>query len=230
MTAKLTLFDQDLRGLLARMIADRGHGPTLDELAAAAGADAAHIERSLRALHEAHALLLHPHKCEPWVVHPFALSPGGCWVETPQRGYWANCLYCALGIAAALHSDAIVTTRLGGESETRTYRVADGALLDTDGVFHLSTPAARWWDNVIHACASFQPFASEADVDPWCERHAMPRGAVMTLPELWRFASDWYGNCLEKPWRKQNPEQVRALLDRNGLTGPFWALSSPGSA
>jgi hypothetical protein len=107
-------------------------------------------------------LLLHPHACEPWVVHPFALAPGSCWVQTNERGYWANCLYCAFGIAAALRRDAVVTTRFGGEAESVRYVISDGAPDRRDDVFHLSTPAARWWDNVIFACSSFQPFASEA--------------------------------------------------------------------
>jgi hypothetical protein len=222
--AELTEADQDLRGLLTRMIAERGHAPPLAELAAAAGLGEAETDRSLRRLHEAHALLLHPRSREPWAVHPFALSPGSCWVETPGRGYWANCLYCALGIAAALRSDARITTRLGGEGENRVFRVENGALIDRDFVFHLSIPVARWWDNVIHACASFQPFAAEADIDPWCERHALPRGAVISPAALWRFASDWYGTCLDEPWRKRSKEEIRALFDRHGLTGPFWAL------
>jgi hypothetical protein len=220
----LTQFDQDLRGLLTRAIAERGHAPTLPELAALAGADEAAIELSLRRLHASHSLLLHPHRCEPWVVHPFALSAGGCWVETPARGYWANCLYCGLGIAAALDSDAVLTARLGGEGVTATWRVENGKLRDAAGVFHLSVPVAHWWDNVIHACASFQPFVEESDVDPWCERHAMQRGAVMTLDQLWRFASDWYGAYLRAPWRKRSIEEVRAVFQANGLTGPFWEV------
>src|SRR3712207_2235739 len=122
----LTAFDQDLRGLLTRMIAERGHAPAIGELAATAGVPQAEAEASLRRLHETNALLLHPNRVEPWAVHPFALAPGSCWVETAGRGYWANCLYCGLGIAAALRRDATVTTRLGGESETAVYRVRDG--------------------------------------------------------------------------------------------------------
>lgn len=220
---ELSLADQELRGLLTRLIAQRGHAPSLEALAGAAGLSPDEAEASLRRLHDAHALLLHPHQCTPWAVHPFALAPGSCWVETPERGYWANCLYCGLGIAAALKSDARVTTRLGGEGETAVYRVANGKLLDRRGVFHLSTPAAHWWDNVIFACATFQPFAHESEVDPWCERHALPRGHVMTLDALWAFASDWYGRYLETPWRKRTVSQVRALFDRHGLTGPFWS-------
>ena len=221
--AELSLADQHLRGLLARAIARRGHAPTAAELAAEAETSVAEVEAALRRLHEAHALLLHPHCCEPWVVHPFALSPGSCWVETAERGYWANCLYCALGIAAALAADARITTRLGGEARIACYRVEGGRLLDTEGVFHLSTPAREWWDNVIHACASFQPFAGEEEVDPWCTRHALPRGHVMSLDALWRFASDWYGNCLAEPWRKRSAAEVRALFDANGLAGDFWS-------
>lgn len=223
MTA-LSRFDQDLRGLLTRTIAQAGHAPSNLALAAAAGCDLMTVEASLRRLHESHSLLLHPHKCEPWVVHPFALAAGGCWVETPVRGYWANCLYCGLGIAAALDGDAVLTARLGGEADTATYRVRDGRLLDTDGVFHLSTPVARWWDNVVFACASFQPFADEADIDSWCRRHAMPRGATMSMDALWRFASDWYGSYLREPWRKRTPDEVRALFEGHGLTGPFWEV------
>ena len=220
----LTIFDQDLRGSLTRAIADRGHAPTVAELAAAAGVAEQAVLASLGRLHDAHALQVHPDRPEPWAVHPFALAPGGCWVETSERGYWANCLYCGLGIAAALRRDATITTRLGGESETAVYRVRDGALVDTDGVFHLSTPAARWWDNVIFACSTFQPFNDEAEIDGWCERHRLPRGAVMTLEQLWRFASDWYGNYLDIPWRKRSAGDVRALFGRHGLIGPCWSV------
>lgn len=223
--SELTERDQDLRGLLTRAIAETGSAPSLSELAACANTDLDGVEASLARLHDAHALLLHPHTCEPWVVHPFALAPGSCWVETPSRGYWANCLYCGLGIAASLQCDAIITTRLGGEDTTVRYRVASGRLLDADGVFHLSTPLARWWDNVIYACSSFQPFASEEEIQPWCDRHAMQQGAVMTLEALWSFASDWYGQYLRGPWRKRTPTQVRAMLDAHGLTGPFWAIA-----
>ena len=223
MTA-LDAFDQDLRGLLARMIAERGHAPDIADLAAASGTDAGQVEQALRRLHDAHALLLHPHKCEPWVVHPFALSAGSCWVETPARGYWANCLWCGLGIAAALKADAAITTRLGGESETVRYQVSNGQLIETDNLFHLPVPAAHWWDNVIFACASFQPFADEADIDPWCERHAMARGAVLTLDRLWPFARDWYGGCLQEQWRKRSPDEIRTLFAAHGLTGRFWEI------
>lgn len=216
--------DHQVRSALTQRIADLGHAPTNEALALQLGLSLDDLEASLQRLHQAHALLLHPHACRPWVVHPFALSAGSCWVQTARFGYWANCLYCGFGVAAALRCDAEITTRLGGEGETVRYVIENGAPHETSDVFHLSTPVAQWWDNVIFACASFQPFRSEADIGSWCGRHSLPKGAVLAMPALWRLASDWYGNYLEAGWRKRTPEAARDLFRRHNLLGPFWKV------
>jgi len=216
--------DHEVRGALTRKIAVLGHAPTNAALAGEMGRTIAEVEASFGRLQAAHALLLHPHACRPWVVHPFALSAGSCWVQTPTLGYWANCLYCAFGIAASLRSDAVISTRRGGEATPATYEIRGGSPAATTDIFHLSTPPAGWWDNVIFACASFQPFEAQADIDAWCRRHALPRGAVLNIPALWDFARDWYGNYLQKPWRKRTNEEARALFMRHGLVGPFWEI------
>jgi hypothetical protein len=220
----LSAEDQALRGVLALAIAETGHAPSSAALAERVGVTVAEAEAGLRRLHDAHALLLHPRNNRPWVVHPFALSPGSCWVQTPRLGYWPNCFYGAFGIAAVLSSAAITTPPIGGEAETVRYVVADGHPRRSTDVFHLSTPVAQWWDNVVFACASFQPFHAERDIDAWCARHAMPRGEVLAMPELWAFASDWYGHHLDQPWRKRSLEDVRALFARHGLTSEFWKI------
>ncbi len=216
--------DEAVRGALTRAIARLGHAPGLGALANELSRPAADVARSLQRLADAHALLLHPGTTTPWVVHPFALSAGSCWVETARGGYWANCLYCACGIAAAMRCDAHIHTRYGGEAQAVTFHVRNGALVDTGDIFHLSTPAARWWDNVIFACASFQPFRSRQDVDAWCERHGLPHGAVLSLPQLWNFARDWYGAYLDEPWKKRSRQEAQAVFRRHDLTGPFWDL------
>jgi hypothetical protein len=216
--------DRQLRGALTRMIAQLGFAPSNGQLATALKATEGEVEAGLRRLHDAHALLLHPHRCEPWAVHPFALSPGSCWVETASGGWWANCVYCAFGIAAALNEDANIFTRLGGEGEAVELHVRAGDVVERDLLLHLSTPVRDWWSNVIHACSTFQPFRSEADIDGWCARHRFPKGAVVSFPRMWRFAADWYGGYLREPWRKRSAEEVRALFSRHGFTGEFWSL------
>ena len=217
--------DETVRGELTRLIARLGHAPSLEQLAARVGRSAGEAATHLQRLADAHALVLHPGSVRPWVVHPFALAPGSCWVQTPEKGYWANCLYCALGIAAALKCDAVITTRYGGEAETVRYEVAGGEVHPAHDLFHLSTPPARWWDNVVFACSTFQPFRTESDIDAWCMAHDLPRGAVMSIPQLWAFAHEWYGAYVDQPWHKRSAEEVRDVFQRHGLTGPFWSVS-----
>lgn len=158
------------------------------------------------------------------MVHPFALSAGGCWVEMSDRGYWANCLYCGFGIVQALQCEAVVTTRYGGEGETARYAVGPDRGPEAGDVFHLSVPVRHWWDNVLHACASFQPFRDEAEAEAWCARHDMPKGVVLSMPQLWGFAGDWYGGYIRAPWKKRTPDEIREVFERNGLTGNFWRV------
>lgn len=140
MTTVATTLEEQVRGVLTQQIAQRGHAPSNDELASSLHCSPKEIEDALLALHSAHSLLLHPHLVKPWVVHPFALYPASCWVRVGAQGYWATCLYCAFGIAAALKADADIFTRFGGESEQCLVRVRDQDVVEKDLVFHLSTP------------------------------------------------------------------------------------------
>ncbi|MCA0911272.1 organomercurial lyase [Qipengyuania gaetbuli] len=223
-TEPLTPFELQVRGELTRAIAELGYAPTNEALGERIGAPVATVERALKRLNDAHALQLHPHCCKPWAVHPFALSPASCWVEAGARGWWANCLYCGMGIAAAIGEDAAIHTRLGGEGEPVVVHIENQNVQERELLFHLSTPVREWWDNVIHACATFQPFRSEAEIDLWCQRHALPRGAVVPMERMWLFASEWYGDYLREPWKKRSVEDASAVFAKHGFEGDFWRL------
>lgn len=161
MPTAVTAFEERVRSALTQQIAERDHAPINGELASSLHCPLKEIEDAPSALHSTHSLLLHPHEIKPWIVHPFAPYPASCWVQVGLQGYWATCLYCALGIAAALKADADIVTRFGGESEQCFIQVRGQDIVEKDLVFHLSTPIREWWDNVIHSCASFQPFRHE---------------------------------------------------------------------
>jgi hypothetical protein len=50
-------------------------------------------------------------------------------------------------------------------------------------------------------------------------------GAVVDLDTLAAMATDWYGDRLDPDWRPRTVGASQAILDRHGLTGPFWALA-----
>jgi len=68
-------------------------------------------------------------------------------------------------------------------------------------------------------------FRSEEDVDAWCRARGRPRGAVLDLEQLQALARLWYGDRLDSDWRPRSVADSQAILDRVGLTGPFWQLS-----
>jgi hypothetical protein len=68
-------------------------------------------------------------------------------------------------------------------------------------------------------------FRSEAHVDRWSEEKGMPRGAVLSMRQLWGLARTWYGDRLSKQWRRKTAEEAEELFEELGLTGAFWKLT-----
>jgi hypothetical protein len=68
-------------------------------------------------------------------------------------------------------------------------------------------------------------FRSEEHVEEWVRTGQGPRGALLTLDQLWGLAEAWYANRMDPDWRRRTPEEAQALLDSLGLTGDFWRLA-----
>jgi hypothetical protein len=103
----------------------------------------------------------------PWVVHPFSLTPTINWIEGRRAGWWAPCIWCALGVAALVGGEVRVHTRYGAGSEPLTIPVTDGKPVGfEDLVIHFAIPlpglgttctnTARW------CCRSALPVRSRS--------------------------------------------------------------------
>ncbi|HWU88979.1 MAG TPA: organomercurial lyase, partial [Kofleriaceae bacterium] len=98
-------------------IVHRGHPPRLEELARALAISRDEAAASLRRLHDGHGLVLHPGSTDVWIAHPFSASPAAVWVAAGTRGWWAPCLWCAMGIVALAAPSATIHARYAGEHE-----------------------------------------------------------------------------------------------------------------
>lgn len=65
-------------------------------------------------------------------------------------------------------------------------------------------------------------FRSEEHVDRWLA--GRERGAVISITKLAELAEAWWGDRLSPEWEPHTRQQNQAILDRLGLTGPFWNL------
>ena len=80
---------------------------------------------------------------------PFSGIPTKFPVEANGKQYYANCVWDAYGIAAALHSDAISRASDGHTGEPLTLEIKNSQPVLKPYVAHFAVPAAQWWDNLV---------------------------------------------------------------------------------
>lgn len=208
---------------------EHGHAPGLSALASSLGLDADTTSASLRRLHAGHGLVLHPDSVAVWIAHPFSASPTNVCVTSGERTWWAPCMWCAAGVLALLpasSSDALVHARWRGEHEPLVL-AGDSS---TDPLIHFAHSPRDAWSNVVHWCATVQPFKAAADIDEWCERHRMPRGEAMPWSQVVALGRAWYSGHAAPAWRKWTTRQANAIFESVGLRSPFWRLPESDDA
>lgn len=125
--------------------------PTSADVGNALGAPAEEVEAAFDRLHTKRLLVP-----EPGRPSQIRMAPPFSGVETPflvrvrDKSYFANCVWDAFGIPAALHEDAAVEAADAHTGEPMTLEVKDGRPVPQPSVIHFAVPAARWWEDIIH--------------------------------------------------------------------------------
>ncbi len=144
-------FDTAVKLNIYESFAETARAPTSAEVGRALGAPVQEVEAAFDRLHEKRLLVP-----EPGNPSRIRMAPPFSGIETPfrvsaqGRRYFANCVWDAFGIPAALHEDAVVEGSDGSTGEPMTLEVRDGRPVPQPCVIHFAVPAARWWEDIIH--------------------------------------------------------------------------------
>ena len=65
-------------------------------------------------------------------------------------------------------------------------------------------------------------FRSEEHIERWLG--GRPAGATLSVAKLGELAQAWWHDRLWPDWRPHSREENQTILERLGLTGPFWRL------
>ena len=141
-------FAREVRLYVFREAADTGRVPQPPQIAAALGHPQPEVEQALRQLAAGKVLILAPNDGNIWAANPFCAVPSPFRVDTRGKTYRGICIWDALGIVAALDTDAVIRAVCGDCSEPMSLEIAAGRLRRTEGIIHFAVPAHHWWDNI----------------------------------------------------------------------------------
>jgi hypothetical protein len=142
--------DLDTRTKLViyRSIANSAHIPTRAELAAHIGVVLSEIDAALSRLREKKLVFLARDSGEIVMAPPFSAVPTSFVVLAGGKPFYANCVWDAYGVAAALKQDAEIQASCGCCGDPMRMAVKDGRPEPTEGVAHFAVPARHWWDDL----------------------------------------------------------------------------------
>ena len=142
--------DTAVKLAIYEITAASGQVPNAASVSQKLAIDEAEVLGAFGRLHAKRVLL--PEPGDPTRIRmapPFSGIPTKFPVEANGKQYYANCVWDAFGIAAALHADAVSRAVDGHTGEPLTLEVKGGAPVLKPYVAHFAVPAAHWWDNLI---------------------------------------------------------------------------------
>jgi hypothetical protein len=132
------------------LTAETGRVPNFLEVARKIGIDEADVLEAFARLHAKRLLVPEPSDSSRIrMAPPFSGIATAFPVEANGKRYYANCVWDAYGIAAALHADAIIPASDGLTGEPLTLEVESNQPVLHPYVAHFAVPAAHWWDDIV---------------------------------------------------------------------------------
>jgi len=133
-----------------RTTADTGQVPKLASVARALELSRAEVDAACDSLQNKRLLVLDRGTGEIRMAPPFSAIPTPHEVTVGDKRYYANCIWDAFGVAAALGTDANIATVCADCGETLLFQVRDGEPVPQACVIHYAVPAAHWWDDIVY--------------------------------------------------------------------------------
>jgi hypothetical protein len=142
--------DVNVKLAIYRITAETGTVPDSGEVAKATELAEEDVRASFARLHVKRLLV--PELSDPSRIRmapPFSGVPTAFPVEANGKRYYANCVWDAYGIAAALHADAVIPASDGHTGKSLTLEVKNNQPVPQPYVAHFAVPAAHWWDDIV---------------------------------------------------------------------------------
>lgn len=140
--------DTRLKLFVYQTIAEEGRPPSRNRIARGLQVTLGKVGDSLNRLRAKRLFALAPDSGEIVMAPPFSAVPTGFQVQAGGKTFYANCVWDAYGIAAALHQDVVIEAACGCCGEPARLKVTKGKPESSDWLAHFEVPARHWWDDI----------------------------------------------------------------------------------
>jgi hypothetical protein len=65
-------------------------------------------------------------------------------------------------------------------------------------------------------------FRSEDDIAQWCATSGEPRGAILTVQQVWALSQWWYADRMSPDFHGRSLDDTLSIFRQLGLESPFW--------
>ncbi len=212
-----------LRVAVYRSLAATARAPERAQLLAELDATDAEVVAGLRALHDAHQLVLDD-RGDIVLAHPFATVDLGFSVKGRHTLWWGGCVWDSFAIPHLVPSEpeVLVATTCPACDRPHAWVVGRDGPPTGDQVAHFLVPVRSMWDDILRTCGNQRVFCSVICIDAWLARERLQRGSIADLVTVWQLASHWYDGRLERGYRRREPDEAAGYFRQAGLRGPFW--------
>jgi Alkylmercury lyase len=144
-------FDTTVKLNIYKTIARTTHAPTSSDVATALSTSPEEVEAAFERLREKRLLVPEPGDgSRIRMAPPFSGVETAFRVVVEDKAYYANCVWDALGIAAALHTDAVIDASDGQTGEPILLEVRNREPVPQSCMIHFAVPASHWWDDIVY--------------------------------------------------------------------------------
>lgn len=132
-------------------IAESTQAPDAGRVAQALDLPVSDVQQAFEFLAGQRLLVLEPDdKSRNRMAPPFSGIETSMPVQVGDKTYYANCAWDALGVTAALHTDADIDARCAYSGLHLPIRVRDGEVEPVDCIAHFAVPAPLWWQDIVY--------------------------------------------------------------------------------
>ncbi|KAK6356704.1 hypothetical protein TWF718_001046 [Orbilia javanica] len=226
-----------IRCFIFKFYLEHCHPPTVDDIVEATSISAEDVSEALLQLEENHHIVLYkfgvPSTTPIAMAHPFSHLPTPFIVKQEERSWWANCAWCAFGLAAMLHSVSnspiTVVARSGAIGDSMLFNVTtEGIELQAaqeqaeEAVVHFCVPPSTWWTDVRFACGTIHVFKNGSEAASWCKQFGFKSGEILGLDAMWKLSKSWYHDKASFEYNRKTPDEKAQLFDSLGMVSGFW--------